>query len=33
MKLFTSIAADERRHFNTIEEQYNIHTGQMGWEA
>lgn len=33
MKLFTSIAADERRHFNTIEEQYKIHTGQMGWEA
>lgn len=33
MKLFTSIAADERRHFNTIEEHYKIHTGQMGQEA
>jgi len=33
MKLFTSISADERRHFNTIEEHYKIHTGQMGWEA
>jgi len=33
MKLFTSIASDERRHFKTIEEHYKIHTGQMGWEA
>jgi len=33
MKLFTSIASDERRHSKTIEEQYKIHTGQMGWEA
>jgi len=32
MKLFTSIAADERRHFNTIERQYKMHTGQMGLE-
>jgi rubrerythrin len=32
MKLFTSIAADERRHFSTIEHHYRIHTGQMGRE-
>jgi rubrerythrin len=33
MKLFTSIASDERRHFKMIEEHYKILTGQMGWEA
>ena len=32
MKLFTSIAADERRHYNTIDRQYKMHTGQMGLE-
>jgi rubrerythrin len=30
MKLFTSIAADEKRHFNTIGEHYRRLTGQMG---
>ena len=33
MKLFTSIASDEKRHFETIERHYKMHTGQMGWEA
>ncbi len=33
MKLFTSIASDERRHLKLIDEHYKIHTGQMGWEA
>ena len=33
MKLFTSIASDERRHFESIERHYKMHTGQMGWEA
>ena len=32
MKLFTSIAADEKRHFNMIEQHYKMHTGQMGRE-
>jgi rubrerythrin len=32
MKLFTSIAADEKRHFNTIDQHYKRLTGQMGRE-
>ena len=32
MKLFTSIAADEKRHFNMIELHFKMHTGQMGRE-
>ena len=32
-KLFTSISADENRHFMGIEKHYRIHTGQMGSEG
>jgi rubrerythrin len=32
MKLFTSIAADEKRHFNIIDQHYKMLTGQMGRE-
>ena len=32
-KLFSSLAADEHRHATSIEKNYKIHTGQMGWEA
>lgn len=31
-KLFSSISADETRHARLIDEQYRIHTGQMGRE-
>jgi rubrerythrin len=31
-KLFASLASDERRHARIIDEQYRIHTGQMGRE-
>jgi rubrerythrin len=31
-KLFSSLSADESRHARIIDEQYKIHTGQMGRE-
>lgn len=31
-KLFSSLASDEKRHADSIERNYKIHTGQMGWE-
>jgi len=31
-KLFSSLSADESRHARIIDEQYRIHTGQMGRE-
>ena len=31
-KLFSSLSADESRHARIIEEQYKVHTGQMGQE-
>jgi rubrerythrin len=31
-QLFASMASDERRHFNSIEIHYKMHTGQMGQE-
>ncbi|TFG98968.1 MAG: hypothetical protein E4H13_09335 [Calditrichales bacterium] len=32
-KLFSSISADERRHFSMIEKHYEMRTGQMGSEG
>jgi len=31
-KLFSSLSSDESRHARIIDEQYRIHTGQMGRE-
>jgi len=31
-KLFSSLSSDERRHAVKIDEQYRVHTGQMGRE-
>ena len=31
-KLFSSLSSDERRHAAKIDEQYRVHTGQMGRE-
>jgi len=31
-KLFSSLSSDERRHASKIDEQFRIHTGQMGRE-